>query len=117
MPAPSLKLETPRERVSPGRTTIGVARALDDLARSLPDVIYSKAAKPTPYARAVEREKLAREEQPNTPVHRKKTLLPEKDKLTLAQDTRDGRSCKKRPEDNRGSGGSRSFVPWCSRFK
>lgn len=76
-------------------------------------MIYSKEVKPSPYAKAVQREAVARDEKPNTPL-KAKVPLPEKQKLALPDQ---GRSCKRRPEDNKGSGGSRPWVPWCSRFR
>lgn len=46
-----------------------------------------------------------------------KMQVKEPEKLKSPEKVRDGPTCKERPKNNRGDGGSRAFVPWCGRRK
>lgn len=45
----------------------------------------------------------------------KKHVKEPDERRSPEKQVRDGPTCKERPKNNRGNGGSRSFVPWCGR--
>lgn len=100
-----------REPSAPSRSTFRVARANDLLAATLPHVVYQgrDAVKVSP------RKVAARLDNPAARVDIKP--MPEKAEPRKRLDLKplESETCKSRPRRSHGSGGSRAFVPWCSR--
>lgn len=93
-----------------GGGTFRVARAQRELAEALPYVVLGRAALDKP-RRAVESPQSPRFAQIVKPKHRD-TREP---LAGLRLDPLEPATCKARPEKTKGNGGSRPFVPWCSR--
>lgn len=99
---------------SPGRGTFAVARARRVLAEELPQVVVSGRAP----IRSISKVSASTEPEPlrmNRPPMPKPKALRDEAREPLNMRDRDDETCKGRPSSSRGSGGSRPFVPWCSR--
>lgn len=108
-------LKATNEKVNVGRSVIGAARALDRIRTLLPDVVH------TPASRKIRQDDAQRPLAASARSFRRDDPGPDRSRLRLLDPvqpriTRDeGSSCKSRPSDTRGSGGSRPFVPWCAK--
>lgn len=95
---------------SPGRSTFSVSKALDKIRDTLPDTVYQ--------GRKPRLSTLSDASVPRSPAHQsaraKAPLVPDRHR-DQPLDMKPLRECKKRPDTNRGNGGSRPFVPWCDR--
>ena len=103
----------PRVR-TPGRATITVARANRHLAAALPDLVQVSRKHVSTAKRQWEQEQA----QPREHVPRrvtKKAALPSVEPAKSLALKQLPATCKARPTKSKGSGGSRDFVPWCSK--
>ena len=103
----------PRVR-TPGRATITVARANRHLAAALPDLVQVSRKHVSTAKRQFEQEQA----QPREHVPRrvtKKAALPSVTPAKSLALKQLPSACKARPTKTKGSGGSRDFVPWCSK--
>jgi hypothetical protein len=97
-----------------------LAQITDELTRqgrALHDAAHSKATAPMEKARPNQVRKsdygsLSRT-RPNTKTGMAKE--PDTRKSPNQEKVRDNPTCKERPASNRGSGGSRAYVPWCDK--
>lgn len=112
-----------KSRLTPSRL-IGSRREITRDARSLAPVFrQSRQSTPKPAkSRSRQRERDAvvepsEKERRSTPRERTDSRSERTRKTQSPNERRkdDGPTCKPRPTDNRGSGGSRAFVPWCDR--
>lgn len=115
----------PDRVAEPSRGTFRVARALDRLAVSLPDVVVRNSTRRQAGVSPSQNQRRSRiaAPSPNVPLSarmensRPRNVPSEAGKARL-EGARPDNPCKARPTSNKpkaGGGGSRSFVPWCKK--
>lgn len=96
----------------PSRSTIGVSRALDQARREMPSVLYQRSTRPV----RQEPQRPALSQAQVNAMRERQTPMPERREPRQLDLKRPQEGvCKSRPSRSSGSGGSRPFVPWCSR--
>lgn len=103
-----------RERQNIGRDVFNTTRARDLLASVAPDAV--KPSRRPSLSRQGETQPPARKRSaPAVAAVSQRDVVRDDKRQPLRIEALRPESCKRRPASFKGSGGSRSFVPWCSK--
>lgn len=94
-----------------------IADELTRQGRALLDAAHSKATAPMEKGRANQVRQGDYGSLSRTRANTKTGVVNEHDKNRSPEKVRENAVCKERPSSNRGSGGSREFIPWCKMKK